>query len=408
MPQQRTALGERGKISCYPYILVDGRATVRPDGSTQRPEYWVALTRIRTSDTGSALRRVRAEGRTRDAAMERLEQKIQDVVEEVTASLADTQAGASTSTTLLSEHLDAWLLEQEHRAELGDRAIGTVIRYRHAVNSTINPKLGQHPLGKITTGQIARFLNTLTPAVAKTCRGILRAAMDQALIDGAVKANPAVGLPRVNRPRSTIHRATGLDRTQADELLGKLYDDALAVAADVPDVLLLIACTGCRTAEALAVAWTDVDFTAGTVTICATVNAKGQRQQHTKTSAGMRTLALPERALTMLRRRRDAHGGYSTLVYTAERMGTGNHREHDTPRWTTNFTGQVRRFLDKHGYPTMTARSLRKMVAAELDKAGLTGRQIADQLGHAKPSITMDIYQIRIGIGPAQAAALLD
>ena len=48
------------------------------------------------------------------------------------------------------------------------------------------------------------------------------------------------------------------------------------------------------------------------------------------------------------------------------------------------------------------------MVATELDKAGLTGRQIADQLGHAKPSITMDIYQIRIGVGPAQAAALLD
>ena len=75
---------------------------------------------------------------------------------------------------------------------------------------------------------------------------------------------------------------------------------------------------------------------------------------------------------------------------------------------TANFTGQVRRFLDAHDYPTITARTLRKMVATELDKDGLTGRQIADQLGHAKPSITMNIYQIRIGTGPTQATSLLN
>lgn len=408
MPQQRTALGERGKITCHPYIVVDGRAAVRPAQSTQRPDYWEASTRVRTGEAPSALRRIRAEGKTRDAALNRLHLKVQDVVDDVTTSLTGAPAGGSTNTTTLADHLDVWLTEQQHRATIGDRAIGTVIRYRQAVNSTITPRLGSQPIGKITTGQIARFLANLTPAVAKTCRGILRAAFDQALIDGAVKANPAVGLPRVNRPRSTIHRATGLDRRQADDLLDNLYSDPLAVTADIPDVLLLIACTGCRTAEALALAWTDVDFTDGTVTISATVNANGQRQEHTKTSAGMRTLSIPPRAVTMLHRRAEAQGGYSTLVYPAERMGTGNTRDHDTPRWTTNFTGQVRRFLDMHGYPDITSRSLRKMVATELDKAGLTGRQIADQLGHAKPSITMDIYQIRIGQGPKQAATLLE
>jgi integrase len=408
MVRARTSIGKPGTLTWRAYIIVDGHKVPRPDRNRERPTSWAVDSRVRIGHTSDSLRRVRAEGKTKELALDRLQRKIDGLVEQLSVDGTDTATGASTPATPLSEHLAAWLIEQQHRVEVGDRAVGTVLRYRLAISHDIDPHLGAHTLGKITTGQIARFLRTLSPAVAKTCRAILRSAFDQALVDGAVRTNPAVGLPQISRPRSTIHRATGLNRQQADELLNKLYSDPQAVTADVPDVLMLIACTGCRTAEALALAWKDVDLDAGTVTICATVNAKGQRQEHTKTHAGMRTLALPRRCVTMLHRRAQAHGGYSTLVYPAERMGTGNRRDHDTPRWTTNFTGQVRRFLDKHGYPGMTARSLRKMVATELDKAGLTGRQIADQLGHAKPSITMDIYQIRIGQGPTQAATLLE
>lgn len=407
MVRARTSIGKPGSLTWRAYVTVDGRKAPRPASSRERPTSWAVDSRVRVSHISDGLRRVRAEGKTKELALDRLQRKIDVLVEQLAVDGSDTVAGASTPATALSEHLAAWLTEQQHRVEVGDRAVGTVLRYRLAISHDIDPHLGAHPLGKITTGQIARFLRTLSPAVAKTCRAILRSAFDQALVDGAVTTNPAVGLPQISRPRNTIHRATGLDRQQADDMIDKLYNDPLAVTADIPDVLLLIACTGCRTAEALALSWEDVDLGAGAVTIRATVNAKGQRQEHTKTSAGMRTLAIPPRAVTMLHRRAQAHGGYSTLVFPAERMGSGNRRDNDTPRWTSNFTGQVRRFLDKHGYPEITSRSLRKMVATELDKAGLTGRQIADQLGHAKPSITMDIYQIRIGQGPKQAAKLL-
>jgi hypothetical protein len=54
---------------------------------------------------------------------------VQDVADEVAARLSGAPAGGSTSTTTLADHLDAWLTEQQHRATVGDRAIGTVIRY---------------------------------------------------------------------------------------------------------------------------------------------------------------------------------------------------------------------------------------------------------------------------------------
>ncbi|WP_324276733.1 tyrosine-type recombinase/integrase [Blastococcus brunescens] len=40
----------------------------------------------------------------------------------------------------------------------------------------------------------------------------------------------------------------------------------------------------------------------------------------------------------------------------------------------------------------VTSHTFRKSVATRLDEAGLSPRQVADQLGHANPSMTLDVY----------------
>lgn len=52
-------------------------------------------------------------------------------------------------------------------------------------------------------------------------------------------------------------------------------------------------------------------------------------------------------------------------------------------------------------------RNAGKTVATRLDEAGLTPRQVADQLGHANPSMTLDIYFGRQVVS-AEAALVLD
>jgi integrase len=54
----------------------------------------------------------------------------------------------------------------------------------------------------------------------------------------------------------------------------------------------------------------------------------------------------------------------------------------------------------------ITSHSFRKTNATILDEAGLSARQIADQLGHARPSLTMDVYMGRGAKSGAAAAAL--
>ena len=54
----------------------------------------------------------------------------------------------------------------------------------------------------------------------------------------------------------------------------------------------------------------------------------------------------------------------------------------------------------------MTSHVFRKTCATILDEAGLSARAVADQLGHAKPSMTQDVYMGRKIANPHAAAAL--
>jgi integrase len=54
----------------------------------------------------------------------------------------------------------------------------------------------------------------------------------------------------------------------------------------------------------------------------------------------------------------------------------------------------------------ITSHAFRKTTATILDDAGQTARQIADQLGHARPSLTQDVYMGRKAKNPAAADAM--
>jgi integrase len=58
------------------------------------------------------------------------------------------------------------------------------------------------------------------------------------------------------------------------------------------------------------------------------------------------------------------------------------------------------------GYEWVTSHTFRKTVATVLDDAGLSARQIADQLSHSRPSMTQDRYMARKARNPKAVAAI--
>jgi len=54
----------------------------------------------------------------------------------------------------------------------------------------------------------------------------------------------------------------------------------------------------------------------------------------------------------------------------------------------------------------VTSHTFRKTAATILDQAALSARLIADQLGHARPSMTQDVYLTRHAVDDQAARAL--
>jgi integrase len=74
-----------------------------------------------------------------------------------------------------------------------------------------------------------------------------------------------------------------------------------------------------------------------------------------------------------------------------------------------NNTLKMMRQAFKHaGFAGVTSHYFRKTVATLMDDAGLSARAAADQLGHAKPSLTADIYMGRRKCATGAAEVLED
>ncbi|MFS0131793.1 tyrosine-type recombinase/integrase [Corynebacterium striatum] len=102
-------------------------------------------------------------------------------------------------------------------------------------------------------------------------------------------------------------------------------------------------------------------------------------------TSGYRVLALNQQVMDMLVRRSQMNWPDNSqgLVFP-------NSLGHI---WQRGYaTKELRRVLDPAGLSWVTFHTFRKTVATRLDEAGLTAREIADQLGHEQPSMTTDVY----------------
>ena len=73
----------------------------------------------------------------------------------------------------------------------------------------------------------------------------------------------------------------------------------------------------------------------------------------------------------------------------------------------SNTQADLREAFRGAGYPWVTSLTFRKTTATLMDQAGLSARAAADQLGHAHPSLTQDVYYGR-KVAATGAAAVLE
>jgi integrase len=277
----------------------------------------------------------------------------------------------------VADHLEAWLLEVGRR-----RAPQTTATYRSAAETWIIPALGEVRLDDLTRGQVQALVDDVAairrPATAQNVHHTIRAALSSAVRDELVPRNVA---SLVEGPVSDHAQTAILEGDAARRLVAAIADDWLG-----PLYVLLLA-TGLRLGEACALDWRDLDLERGTVAV-----------RQGKTARSVRTVPILAFALPVLR----AHRSRAATVDLDSPVFRGA-RSHD------RLTGYVAsqhwpRLLRDVGWRPMRAHDLRHAHASLQLAAGTPMRAIADQLGHANPSLTANVYA-HLGSGALRDAA---
>lgn len=385
-----TPVGAHGKItvyclSCGLQVAVCGCSGAR-----------IYEARCRVRDADGETRKAKRTGRSKSGAENALK-----------AALAERRHVVGPVLTPESRVRDAgeqWFEQRQAEADAGDLAVNSLGSYRSAWRLHIEPALGGLRLREVTVSRCEAWQQALRKnsgaAMAKTSRTVLSGVLGYAARMGAIATNPTRDLSRI--PGKAKRRPRALTRDERAEWLAKMEANPVAARWDIPDLTRFMLATGVRVGEALAVAWDEVDFDAGTVAIrWKLVRIPGDglhRLPGTKRGEdGGRLLRVPSWCTAMLLRRRvDELSGYPVFPDSL-----GGWRD------PSNTLRVLRQSRDKAGFGWVTSHVFRKTCATVLDEAGLSARAIADVLEHADPSMTQRVYMGR-GIASEAAADALE
>jgi integrase len=239
----------------------------------------------------------------------------------------------------------------------------------------------------------------LSESSARTAYTVLRSALDGAVRDGLLHRNPAAV---VARPAMARKEARHLSPGQVAALLNA------AKSSRYHPAFVLLAATGLRRGEALALTWADVDLDTGVLRVRGTLARVGGQLTVTppKTAKSRRTLRLAPGIVATLRAHR--------RVQATERIKAANiwHEsgfvfttENGQPVDPDNLLRALKTAAERAGLPRWVhVHTLRHSAATMLLEAGKGLKTVSELLGHSSVSITGDVYQ-HVSDGEAQAAA---
>lgn len=294
----------------------------------------------------------------------------------------------------VKEWLDIW--KQEYTNDVKE---STANVYRNDIDRYVIPYIGAIKLKSLTTPVIQKLYNQLLkpekndvrPLSAKSVRnvhGVLHKALEQAVLIGYLRSNPADASKPPKAVKKEIHP---LDETQVTAFLN-------AVQGHTHEYLYKIAVfTGLREGEILGLTWECVDFRRGTLLVkqqvCYQKKKGGIRYLAPTKNSKARTLKLAPTVLRLFREQKLKQG--------FQRLKAGDLWEEHNLVFTNQIGGFLshrtvydcfKRIMVKIGSPSTRFHDLRHTYAVLAIKSGDDIKTIQENLGHASAAFTLDVY----------------
>jgi integrase len=228
---------------------------------------------------------------------------------------------------------------------------------------------------------------------------VLGAIFEQAVRDNLLKVN------HFRRDPASINAPTGREiRAQkpeiatwsAEELNAFLNWNQNVHNDDLFELWALMAASGVRRSEAIALRWDDINFNSGDMAVRRAADpAKSKAIKVTKTMTN-RSVALDGQIISMLnslRSRRGAAIGIQFVTGGSFIFPTLNNEMRNpndvTARWSRTLAKAQRSIPE---LPHLTLKGLRHTNATHWLEAGVNPKIVQERLGHSNISMTMDTY----------------
>ena len=316
---------------------------------------------------------------------------------------------------------ERWSARFEAMVAAGERHPRTYEAHRFHLDHDILPRLGHRRIGSLGVEDVADLIGELRAAgrspkttanALATLQGVLRFARRR----GWITADPVELLEPEERPRPP-RRPRG--RVLGREEVARLLESCPPAGRLMVETALY---SGLWISELLGLIWGDIDFAAGLIRIRAQLSRahRGEpaRRVAPKTAASVREVPLVEQLAHLLAAHKQAtpFAAPSDWVF-ATRRGTPHGHRNIAQRVLRRAADAAQ--LNGDDWPPLRFHDLRHTFASHLIvDLGLDVAQVSRILGHARITITLDVYthlfddarhvrEIRRRMAASEFAALL-
>ena len=262
----------------------------------------------------------------------------------------------------------------------------TYAAHNYVFKNHILPGLGDVFLSELTSEMVGEFLEErkrfgnhrpgssgLGEETMRHIHRLLQQCLDQAIRDGLIGDNPARAF-HYSKPK----------KVNADVLTPLEMEDYLDAAERLGylPMFMLALTTGIRQGELIALKWSDLDIESRTLTV--TENRAVVRRELVEYGSQTRTIALTPEVIDLLIREHDKHPS-SPLMF----MHPATLKPY-SPQMVRRMHNEI---IKEAGIDHIRFTDLRHTCAILALKNGMDTKELAQMLGHYRPTITRQNYE---------------